>query len=170
MQKPLKPKNPDKAENPYDLLPEEEGLSVRERMFVDALLGEAKGDVGSASKLAGVTPPTGKRWLERSPVQRAVRRRLKLASRVASPEDVLDFWTNAMAGNEGGALRDRLRASELLASFYGLTTTRKDVKVEVKHSREDVFGALEEMAKHLQAPETKQLEATVNAILVEDEE
>ena len=107
------------------------GLSEKRRLFVEAYMGEAKGNATRAAEIAGYASPKqqGSRLLTYDDVQAALGKRQKADPLIATREDRQRFWTRVMLGTESDEFdtKDRLKASELLGKSGGDFITKVDV-------------------------------------------
>jgi phage terminase small subunit len=96
-------------------------LTERERNFIERYMGDAAGNATKAARLAGYSAKTarkqGSRLLTKGHIRAAIAQRTKDDPGVWTREDRQRFWTAVASGASGyqlAALRDRLKASELL--------------------------------------------------------
>lgn len=118
--------------------PTSKPLSEREHRFVRAYVGPAAGNGTEAARLAGYkgSPKamgvTAVRLLARASVQQAIARLRQQADRQAAMTlaELQERWARIFAGAEPGsgklAMRDRLKASELLARSMGAFVERRE--------------------------------------------
>lgn len=161
------------------LLPEEEGISLRERRFIDAYLGDAMGNGAAAARLAGYKPSNAKQSaqevLSRLPVQDALRRRLKQSVDSATREEVIHFFTQAMRGKkdrtlpngdvviEEVSMKDRMRAAELLAKYT--IDEKKQLEVNIKSDNDGLTDLLSAIADRVKPASTKMLKAKSSPVI-----
>lgn len=98
----------------------EKRLPEKRRRFVEAYLGEAKGNSTEAARIAGYKHPNveGSRLLAQASVRAAVDERMAADPMVKTREQILRWWSDMM--NSGEEARDRIKASELLAKAHGM--------------------------------------------------
>ena len=96
-------------------------VSERERRFIEHYMGDAAGNATQAARLAGYSPKTarkqGSRLLTKGHIRAALEQRTQDDPAVWTREARQRFWTAVASGAPGyakAALKDRLRASELL--------------------------------------------------------
>lgn len=96
-------------------------LSERERRFVDAYMGPAYGNASEACRLAGYSIKAatvqGARMLAKASIQSAIAERVKADPTIATRDERQRLWSDIAFGRgvySEAALKDRLRASELL--------------------------------------------------------
>lgn len=118
----------------------------RWRRFVEAFMGEARGDQGRAAKLAGYEgtdkslSERGRRLLKRPEVQAMVAERRAECPMVAAREEIHEAltrthrWEGVTLGKGKKKLypnyKEWLRATELLMKSLGMFVERKELKVE----------------------------------------
>lgn len=106
----------------------EQALSERERRFVENYMSTA--NATRAARAAGYSPKTargqGSRLLTKVNIRRAIDERTRRDPVVATRERRQRFWTSIM-DDPTASMRDRLRASELLARASGDFLDRLDV-------------------------------------------
>lgn len=103
-----------------------DGLTERERRFVEAFMGPAAGNATKAAELAGYSKKSasriGYRLSRKVQVRKAIEDRADNDPKAATREERQRFWTDVMLGRapftEAG-MRDRLKASELLGKSQG---------------------------------------------------
>ena len=119
-------------------------MNQRRQAFCEAYL--ASGNATEAARKAGYSPQSarsqGQRLLTFADVQEylAERNQEIIAASTAQVEEIRQLWTATM--------RDRLKASELLAKTYGAFLDRVEVDAEVK-TRELMAGMTEEELRAL---------------------
>ena len=95
-------------------------LNAKRQAFVDAWEGNAT----AAALAAGYSPKTaysqGQRLLKNVEVQAAIKAReaQRLAPTIATRQERQEFWTSVLR-NENEAMKDRLKAAELLGKSEG---------------------------------------------------
>lgn len=101
-------------------------LSERERRFVDAFMGPARGNATEAARLAGYAKGsahvTASRMLRKAKVRTAIEARVKADPLLLEKDAVQRFWSAIVDGRGTYVLlkmRDRLKASELLVRSQG---------------------------------------------------
>lgn len=100
----------------------ERKLTEKQQKFVDYYLGS--GNAEDAAKKAGYSINTARghahKLLQNVAIQNAIHERNKLieSDRIATMEEVKQFWTNTMRDDENDK-KDRLKASELIAKTNG---------------------------------------------------
>jgi len=113
-----------------------ESLTEKQRRWVEAYMGEAKGNGTEAARLAGykgnrnTLSEVGHKMLKLDTVRAAIDERIAEDPLVSKRHDLLRFWSEAMRGEHRGL--DRLKASEYLAKAYGMFTQKIDIKAEAK--------------------------------------
>src|SRR5690606_13108777 len=113
-------------------------LTEREHRFVRAYVGEAAGNGTEAARLAGYQGSnkalgvTAVRLLGRASVQQAIAQLRQQADRRAAMTlgELQERWARILRGEERSAktlaMRDRLKASELLARSMGAFVERRE--------------------------------------------
>jgi len=104
-------------------------LTDKQQRFVDAYMGNATQaaiDAGYSEKTAEVQ---GSRLLRNAKVLEAIKNRQmeRKTNTIASREEIQQFWTDVMTGLESEDMKDRLKASELLAKSEGYFLERHEV-------------------------------------------
>jgi phage terminase small subunit len=96
-------------------------LPEKRRRFIEAYLGEAKGNATEAARIAGYGSPAveGCRLLKNAQVQAELEKRVSEDPAVKSREEILRWWSDMMDAG-GVEPRDRIKASELLAKAHGM--------------------------------------------------
>ncbi len=94
------------------------GLTLKQRLFVEAYLGEANGNATQAAKAAGYRHPAelGYQLLQKTSVRDLVDQRVKEAAMEANR--VLTLMSKI--AEESGEVSDQLRALKLMGDHYGL--------------------------------------------------
>lgn len=124
------------------------GHDARWALFAEAFAGVAAGDQGEAARLAGfkgktaaALSETGRRLLKRPEVQALIEAKAKANPLINDGDDLRKFWSDVVDGKvmvevKNGrkfkntpALKERIKASELLGKAQGLFIK----KVEVNH-------------------------------------
>ena len=145
-------------------------LTEKQRRWVEAFRGVAAGNATEASRLAGykgndkTLAQVGAENLRKPGILSALAQASKDDPKVANAGRLQRFWTKVMLGDEdpGAELKDRLRASELLAKSQGLFVhkvehTGKDGKpIEHQHNQGPDLSKLSteqlrEYREHMQA-------------------
>lgn len=107
-------------------------LSERERQFVERFMGDAHGNGTRACELAGYSKTTAaaqaSRLLRKRKIQEAIEERRKADPLVLDREALQQFWSNVVNGSIQGELRDRLKASELLAKSQAVFVERHSLE------------------------------------------
>ncbi len=98
------------------------------------------GEIKAAAEEIGVSAQTGYRLAKKPCVQQAITRRAEADPLVATREERQRWWS-AIMRDPGIDLRDRLRASDMLAKSQGDYT----IKVEARIEHVDVRSELESM-------------------------
>ena len=126
-------------------------LSERERRYVEALMGAAAGNATKAATLAGYSGTSaariGHRLSRKVRIQRAIAERAQSDPAVWTREDRQRFWTAVASGAAGyakAALRDRLKASELLGKSQADFVERLEQTGRV--TLEQVLGASRQLS------------------------
>jgi len=97
-------------------------------------MGEAKGNATKAARMAGyggsdtTLASVGAENLKKPQILEAVKERIEADPIVANREECQRFWSGTMR-DEKLELRDRIRASELLAKSHGVFVERHDVSL-----------------------------------------
>lgn len=97
----------------------EKKLTERQRRFADAYL--ELGNAAKAAERAGYSPGSAGKVRAQPAVKAYLEKRLSEldAKRVASANEVLEYWTRVMRGEEGGG-QAAMKAAELLGRRMGL--------------------------------------------------
>jgi phage terminase small subunit len=144
-------------------------LTEKQRRFVEAYMGQAKGNATEAARLAGYSgnenalSQRGFELVRNSKVSQAIEERRQACPLVMSREQLQEFWSRVALGQEldgddVAAMRDRLKASELLARTQGAFVEK------VEHSGPD--GGPITVARTQRTPEERrQRLAELQAIL-----
>jgi hypothetical protein len=129
-------------------------------------MGRARGNATEAARLAGYGGPEataetlaaiGAENLRKPKIAAAIRARQENDPAVASREERQRFWTTVMRGGEGATLRDRLRASELLAKSGGDFIERRDLNVKHAEHGGALLAAADALAADLSPVELARL-------------
>ena len=110
------------------------------------------GNATEAAKMAGYSAKTacsqGNRMLRNVEIQQYVAERQRQAKneRMATAEEILEFWA-AMMRNKGISAKDRLRASENLGKRYRLLEPESD-EVGAKEALNALCNAIREATEH----------------------
>jgi phage terminase small subunit len=114
-------------------------LTEKQRRFVEAYMGQARGNATEAARLAGYkgSDPTlgqvGNENLKKPEIIKAIQERRSNDPLVLTREQLQEFWSRValgleLDGEDVAAMRDRLKATELLGKTQALFTD------QVKHS------------------------------------
>ena len=107
------------------------GLTPKQRAFVKAYRGQAKGNATEAARLAGYKHPRqmGSENLTKPDIQQALGTTPTSNPRIASPERIREWWSGVFEGREepDAKLSDRLKAAELLAKSGGMFIERREL-------------------------------------------
>ena len=95
-------------------------LNARQRAFVDAYAGNATAAALAAGYSERSARSQGQRLLTNDDIQDAIKAReaKRLAPTIASRQERQEFWTSVLR-NEDEAMKDRLKAAELLGKSEG---------------------------------------------------
>ncbi len=123
--------------------PQEPALTLRQRRFVDAYVGEAKGNASAAARMAGYSKAMQEGWrlLRNAEIQTAIKARVN--EYAMSPEEVLsetaaiarapwdqfttlEYGPNKLSIEAKMRLTDKLRALELLGKYHRLFVDRQE--------------------------------------------
>jgi hypothetical protein len=131
-------------------------LSERERRFVEAFMGPAKGNGAAAARIAGYANRsarvTASRLLTKANIRRAIEARVQDDPLVATREQLQQFWSAIVLGRGSYVLlemRDRLRASELLERSPGGFSDK--VRLDPGRSLEELLDEAERLWRANQA-------------------
>jgi len=111
-----------------------DGLTERQRRFVEAFMGRCQGNATEAARVAGCPKRsahvTASRWLKNAKVKAGIAARVKSDPKVLDREELQQFWSQVTLGLGefkawGG--NDRIRASELLGKTQKMFSERVDV-------------------------------------------
>lgn len=108
-------------------------LTEKQRRFVEAYMGEAKGNATQAARLAGykgndvTLSAVGKENLGKPLVIAAVAERVASCSLVASREELQQIWTRYARGEASDDDKAILKGSELLAKSQGAFIERREL-------------------------------------------
>lgn len=109
-------------------------LSEKQRRFVEAYMGVAKGNATEAARIAGYKGDnnslavTGWQNLIKPKIKAALDIRVESDPLIADKDEIQHYWTKLIRDETGGGLA--LRASELLAKTHGMFIERHEVKTE----------------------------------------
>jgi phage terminase small subunit len=130
-------------------------LNYRQRLFVEAYLGEANGNATEAARIAGIPSPRqqGQRLLSNVVIQAAISRRV--ASAAMSANEVLARFSDLASGNLGefidiigkGQFSTNLRRPKRAGRLHvlkKLKQTEHGVEIEIH----DPLAALDKLAKY----------------------
>lgn len=107
-------------------------LTEKQRKFVEAYMGPAKGNATEAARMAGYSGNentlgvTGLRLLRNAKITEAVEERQKADPLVADREERQRFWSTVMR-DESADMKDRLKASEILGKSQADFTEKVDI-------------------------------------------
>lgn len=124
-------------------------LTAKQRVFVESYKGNATEAAIAAGYSAKTAYSQGGRLLKNAEVSQAIQERegKEASARVATREERQAFWTKIMRDGEA-AMRDRLRASELLGKAAGDFLERVEVESnENLEMRMEIRAALLEREK-----------------------
>lgn len=114
-------------------------LTLRQQRFVDAYDGDTK----KAAKRAGISYGYARNLMTKSDILQMIRQREKTEVRpknIASRQTRQQFWT-AIMDDESRHIRDRLKASELLA--------RSELDFKDRSDTEDPMASLKDFIKEI---------------------
>jgi phage terminase small subunit len=112
-----------------------DSLTEKQRRFVEAYMGEAAGNASKAAKIAGyrgnsvTLGQVGAENLQKPQIKSAIAARVRKDPRVAKRKDLQAWWTEIMH-DRMAELKDRLRASELLAKSQGQFISRSQLELK----------------------------------------
>ena len=112
-------------------------LTLKQKRFVVAYMGEAKGNATQAARIAGysgkdnVLGAIGLENLKKPLISKEIADFVKSDPRIASRQDVLLYWTELLE-DESAESTHRLRASENLARCYAMFIIRTKVEGTLK--------------------------------------
>lgn len=103
-------------------------LTEKQRRFVEAYMGAAAGNATEAAMAAKYANPAqaGSRLLRNAKILEAIKARVDADPAVKTREQRQQFWTETM-DDTAVAMKERLRASELLAKSQGDFVQRHEV-------------------------------------------
>ena len=111
-----------------------DGLSERERRFVENFMGRAHGNGAKAARLAGYSKRsarvTASVLLAKPNIRHAIEARVRADSSVATREQIQQFLSAILRGDGPYVLlrmRDRLKATELLGKSHKMFSERIEV-------------------------------------------
>ncbi len=128
-----------------------EKLTAREQFFIQAYLGEARGNGAAAARLAGYAPATAdreaSRVLKRPRVQAAIRAQTeRAAAEVGLTKEALLKRAQEILGGPNPFAS--LKAAELVARLLGYFAPTRSIHETVSHQGEKAVG-YEELARTL---------------------
>jgi len=106
-------------------------LTEKQRKFVEAFMGPAKGNATEAARIAGYSGNdatlrnAGSRLLTNANISEAIKERQESDPLVADREERQRFWSEVMR-NDQADMRDRLKASEILGKSQADFTEKID--------------------------------------------
>lgn len=106
-------------------------LTEKQRKFVEAFMGPAKGNATEAARIAGYSGSdatlrnAGSRLLTNANISEAIKERQESDPLVADREERQRFWSEVMR-NDHADMKDRLKASEILGKSQADFTERID--------------------------------------------
>lgn len=116
------------------------GLTVKQRLFVEAYTGPARGNATEAARIAGykgndvTLAVVGSENLRKPQVCDAIQKAAPKVEPVADREERM-AWLSAIVRGEGeyatASLSDRMRAAEMLAKMTGDFIQRHEIKGEL---------------------------------------
>lgn len=103
-------------------------MTPKQRAFVKAFQGEARGNATEAARLAGYRHPRqmGSENLSKPDIQEAIGPGPTSNPDLANPEAIRLWWSEVMR-DDSHSIRDRLRATELLAKSMGMFLDRHEL-------------------------------------------
>lgn len=123
-------------------------LNARQQAFVEAYAGNATAAALAAGYSERSARSQGQRLLTNDDIQDAIKAReaKRLAPTIASRQERQEFWTSVLR-NEDEAMKDRLKAAELLGKSEGdfLERVEMDQTVSVNVFDEETRARLLEM-------------------------
>lgn len=114
-------------------------LTEKQRKFVEAYIGEAKGNATQAARLAGYSGDDGalavrgSENVRKSKIRQAINERLNDCELVASREAIQELFARYIFGLEEAAPKERIRAAELMAKLHGMFVDRIEHSGEVEY-------------------------------------
>ena len=117
--------------------PTDRRLTQKQRLFVEAYVGEARGNATEAARLAGykgrdtTLAQVGAENLRKPYIASAIEKRaeeMREASGALTPEEIHELWGD-IARDTQQSTKDRLKASELAAKSQGMFLERLEVDV-----------------------------------------
>jgi phage terminase small subunit len=135
-----------------DPLPAKPDLPERQRRFVEAYMGEAKGNATQAAVIAGYgadnrnsAAARASQLLDEPKIQEAIRKRAESDPLIATRKNRQQFWTSVM-NDHTVEMKDRLRASELLGKCQADFVKQTELTI-VADARSELQSALSRIAK-----------------------
>ena len=123
-------------------------LTARQRAFVEAYAGNATAAALAAGYSEKTARSQGQRLLTKADIKDAIKAReaQRLAPTIATRQERQEFWTSVLR-NEDEAMKDRLKAAELLGKSEGdfLERVEMDQTVSVNVFDEETRARLLEM-------------------------
>lgn len=145
--------------------PGNERFTEKQWLFINALIGEARGNGLKAATLAGYAAPgqEAHRLLKNAEIRKAIDELFETSPLIASRNERLCFLTRVVRGEEPdyskeglpvlAGLRTRIHAAEVMASMQGDLKLNVDLKQEIniKDEREALDSMIDNIASK-QAP------------------
>jgi phage terminase small subunit len=122
-------------------------LTEKQRRFVDAYMGEAKGNGTEAARVAGyrgsdsTLGAVAHENLKKPKIAAAIQERVDADPMIATREDRQRFWTDTMK-DTGEDMKHRLKASELLGKSQADFIDRHEVTAKTL-THEEALAALD---------------------------
>jgi phage terminase small subunit len=153
-------------------------LTLKQKRFVEAYLGEANGNATEAAAIAGYEGERkslrviGARNLKKPSVRLAIDERTKDDGSIASREERQAFLTRVMR-TEHGKMLDRLKAAELLCRMHGdfverhkvdMTVSRKEQKAELSNFLDQLSARANAGALGPGTPIVQVIDATAESV------
>lgn len=142
-------------------------LTIKQQRFINAYMGEAKGNATQAARLAGykgngdTLKQVGAENLAKPYIKAEIERLTRNDPLIATREEIQQFWTEVAKGHHGATLSDQLKASELLAKSRAMFNHKQEIDMNLKSITDvileaDKITASGESAAHVES-ETKPL-------------
>ena len=131
-------------------------LSLKQKRFVSAYVGEAKGNATQAAKLAGYSGNsdtlrmTGSKTVAKAYIQAAIRKIVENDPLVKNRAQRRQWWSEVIDAKEND-LSHRLRASELLAKASGDFIQRVELETSEDRHREEASEKFFELMASIKA-------------------
>lgn len=135
-----------------------DALPPKRQAFVLAYVGEAAGNGTKAAEIAGYTHPRSQaaRLLPFVSEAIAAFREPARERKIATIEDLRELWTAVATGEEPDgddgttpAMRDRLKASDLLGKSLGAFVEKHEITITQPRSREEALERIEALRARL---------------------